>query len=125
VEKRNSVFDPTRGTIVAIDEPDKIDVEVAYKDDKVRLVIIDGLSWENEEDTNQHINAMLAKLTSYYKYIKSDQFREKYPDTTKEQITIEVVLRYPPDSSAAKFFSAITDNFAQEGLSFIYGVRGG
>ncbi len=56
----------------------KIDI-IYVEEDKVFLCISDHLSWDNDNLTT-HWEILQDKIKDYMGFIKSGQFREKYPD---------------------------------------------
>lgn len=110
---------------MAVEDLDSVDMEVAYKNDDLRMVIIDGLPWTDNEVITHHLNALLKKINLYLNIAESDEFRQKYPNTTLDKLTIEIILRYPPAPGVEDFLQQYTGKLANDGVTLIYRVHGG
>ncbi|WP_105386029.1 DUF6572 domain-containing protein [Neorhizobium alkalisoli] len=110
---------------MAVDDLGVIDIEVPYENGDLRMVIIDGLAWTNDEVITDHLNALLRKIKFYLDIAESDTFRQKYPNTTLENITIEIVLRYPPPLGVEDFLKQYAGTLAPDGITLVYNVHAG
>jgi Family of unknown function (DUF6572) len=89
-----------RGAIVALDQPRTIDaVGINNDSGDAILTIADSWDWEDEHG---HLQALQAKLNSYFEFIESGQIMDDYPAARDRRIVIEVVTRFPMTDAGSK-----------------------
>ncbi len=89
---------------------DKVDF-VAWAEDSCELVVSDHLTWDNTDD---HLECLLAKINSYIQYFVDGQFRREWGGRRCERVALVVVLlNRPPEAMWDAFgqLKAALENF--------------
>lgn len=108
---------------MAVEDLDQLDMEVAYKDGSLRLVILDGLPWGDDEAISYHLTMLHRKINTYLDYAESDDVRQKYSGLTLEKLTIEIVIRYQPAPDIEEYLDALAEKLAGEGVTLVRRIR--
>ena len=80
---------------------DKLNIEkietidgIAFQEETSKLIMLlaDGMDWTDE---NNHMLLLQSKLNNYIKYIDTEQYIEKYPNTKNIEIQIKFLFKEP------------------------------
>jgi hypothetical protein len=89
--------------MVAVDDPDTIDIMSISPSGAVVLTIVDHLDWT---DSTSHQYILQAKMNRYLAFIESGEILEHHPDADDRGVVIEVVTRCEPDADGWAFLDA-------------------
>ena len=79
--------------ILALEDPNTLDIVLKPKDGKLTLIITDaGLTIDSQE----RLNKLITKLKSYVGYIVSNEFKKEYSDIKPKDVIIKVVCKNEP-----------------------------
>ncbi|WP_407941745.1 DUF6572 domain-containing protein [Mesorhizobium neociceri] len=98
------------------------DLEVRLGNNGLRFVITDTLSWTDDEAIAAHLESISARVDSYLQIATSDQFRQRYPETAPDKVSIVLRFRYEPAPTAEPTLSGISKRLATDGIRFRYGM---
>jgi hypothetical protein len=101
--------------LVAIDDPDVVDVVSMDPAGSVVLTISDHLDWH---DSIQHQLILQAKLNRYLAFIESGEILESYPGAGGRPVMIEVVTQHDPDGGGIQFLEKAKTVIEQAGFAF-------
>ena len=104
---------------MAVEDLETVDLEVELNDNRVKLIILDGLPWEDNAQISYHLTVLVRKIRRYLDAAESDDFREKHPNTPLSKVSIEVVLRYSPPAGVERFLDNQALELLSEGVTLI------
>lgn len=108
---------------MAVEDLDQLDMEVAYRDGSLRLVILDGLPWGDDDAISYHLTMVHRKINAYLDYADSDDVRQKHPGFTLDKLTIEIVIRYQPAPDIEEYLDTLSDKLADDGVTLVRTIR--
>src|SRR5436309_1830637 len=86
--------------VVAVDDPDTIDIMSINPTGAVVLTIADHLDWA---DSTTHQSILQAKMNRYLAFIESGEILEHHADAADRGVVIEVLTRCEPDADGWAF----------------------
>lgn len=86
---------------------------------RVFLVIVDELSWDNE---NEHLKMLEDKVNSYIKFYRSGQVLQLYPESEDYEVVITAVFKEELSEYAKVVASELGKSIENLGLSFVYNI---
>lgn len=104
---------------MTVEQHDVIDFATLQPPDGFVLSISDHLLWDN---VNFHLFTLQAKVNAYLRFIKSGEIEEKFPNSTGQTITIDVVLKFSPPIEAEWFFTRVSSAVNDAGFQFRYRI---
>lgn len=78
---------------MALEDAERIDFITTSDDGKVNLVIMDGGVTADPED---RFAKLVAKLRTYLRYVRSEEFKEEFPGFCENDVRILVKCSVPP-----------------------------
>jgi hypothetical protein len=98
------------------------DLEVHLGNNQLRFVITDTLPWPDAEATAAHLEIISTRANSYLQIASSEQFRQRYPRTSLDKVSIVLRFRYEPAPAAERVLAGISKNLAKDGVRFRHGM---
>ncbi|HLH49018.1 MAG TPA: DUF6572 domain-containing protein [Roseiarcus sp.] len=87
---------------MTIEQTDVIDiVSTADGNPEARLIIADHLPWDDDEE--QHLWLLQAKINKYLGAIESGELYEKLPKAVGKRLVIDLAPKYPLSKNAQNF----------------------
>jgi hypothetical protein len=86
----------------------------------VVLSILDPMDWSNE---HEHLNALQAKINSYFGFIETGQILEAYPDAREKALRIDVIARHSPLESALQLITKASEIAGELNATMVYKVH--
>ncbi len=99
---------------MTIEDTDKVDW-VAWKGDRLLLVITDHLEWT---DFEAHAELLRSKIESYVTYIESGQLWELPRAPKSVDVVIELALKEKPPPAATSLFHSVEHVLQDRGIGF-------
>ncbi|TGS19117.1 hypothetical protein EN852_001985 [Mesorhizobium sp. M2E.F.Ca.ET.209.01.1.1] len=98
------------------------DLEVRLGNNGLRFVITDTLPWTDDEMIAAHLEIISARVDSYMQIATSDRFRQGYPATPLDKVSIVLRFRFQPALTAEPILFGISKRLATHGIRFRYGM---
>jgi hypothetical protein len=105
---------------MSVTQTDTIDIISTSAEQEVVLFITDHLPWEEAG----HLSLLEDKLSSYLRFIKSDQILEDYPAAKNCPLVIQVTMQYEPPHEVVAVLTQAKKFIAGEGIEFRWQVFG-
>jgi hypothetical protein len=103
--------------IMAVDNPDVVDIMSIDPCGSVVLTVSDHLDWINSAS---HQSILQAKINRYLAFVESGEILDRYPDARGRNVVIQVITQHGPDAEALSFLERARHAVGQAGIEFVW-----
>ncbi|MDL2310567.1 hypothetical protein LJC13_01150 [Peptostreptococcaceae bacterium OttesenSCG-928-C18] len=86
------------------------------------MLIQDNLSWD-EVNEKAHLEHLQNKINAYVNFIKTNQYKNSYPDLDVDEFTIDIHMNEHPTDLGVTFLDMVNRDLAKENIKIIVAIE--
>ncbi|WP_100065842.1 DUF6572 domain-containing protein [Miniphocaeibacter massiliensis] len=86
------------------------------------MLINDNLSWD-EESEKDHLEHLQNKINAYVNYVKTQQYKNAYPDLELDEFTIDIHMNSHPSDLGVKFLDMVNRDLIKYNIKVIVAIE--